>query len=131
MQRYQKALDEQDREDERTTKRSRTSSSKKPTQILDLSPAPVSPVTSLPPTLPATPLPCNPYAHLLTPTGSHGQPQPLNYQYYYNTPSPQFPVSVQHVNPCYEDLNNIASGSRTQFPPSNLNYQFRPYNPKN
>ena len=125
-----KALDEWDRDDERTTKRSctdtsHTSSSKKPAQIQDPS---TGPVTHLPP---AMPLPHNPYTHLLTP-GSfpylNYQPQP-NYQYYYNT-TPQFSVSDQHVNICQHTIiNNIASSSRTNFPP--LNSQFRAYNPQN
>ena len=76
-----KALEEQDREEERTSKRSRT-------QITDRSMAPVNDVTPFLPTLPATPLPRNPYMHLLTPTGS--QSQPPNYHYYYNTPPSQF-----------------------------------------
>ena len=125
-----KALDERDRDDERTTKRSRTdtshtSSSKKPAQIPDPS---TGPVTHLPP---ATPLPHNPYTHLLTPGSSpylNYQPQP-NYQYYFNT-TPQFSVSDQHVNICQHTIiNNIASSSRTTFPP--LNSQFRAYNPQN
>lgn len=67
-----------DQKKERTTKHSRmsrTSSSKKPTQIPDPSSALVNAVIPLPPTLPASatpaqPLPHNPYMHLLTPTGS-------------------------------------------------------------
>ena len=93
--------------------------------------APVNAVTPFLPTLPqlpATPLPHNPYMHLLTPTAG-SQSQPPNYHYYYNsTPPSQFPVSVQHVSP---HTGNIASSSRTPLPFPLLNYQFRPYNPKN
>jgi hypothetical protein len=124
-----KVLDEQDREEERTPKRSRTSrtsSSKKPTQIPDPS---LTPVTH---TLPATPLLHNPYAHFLTPTGSSTylgyQPQP---QYYYHN-TPQRPLPVQHasVTPHQHSStsNTIASSSRTPFPP--FNYQYYSYTPK-
>ena len=127
-----KALDEKDEEEERTTKRSRTSSSKKPTQTPN--PGPAAQVVNHLPTSPDTPLPHNPYAHLLTPSGSSSsylgcRLQPLNYQHYYNTPGPQSPMApIQHVGPHQHSIN-IASSSRIPFPP--LNYQFRPYNPKN
>ena len=55
--------------------------------------------------------------------------QILRNKYYYNT-TPQFSVSDQHVNiRQHFIINNIASSSRTNFPP--LNNQFRAYNPQN
>ena len=125
-----KALDEQG-EDERSAKRSRTSrtvSSKKATQ----NPAPslpAAPVTHLPPTMPATPLPHNPYMHLLAPTGISpylGQPHPSNYMYLYNTtPHSGSPI----ISTQYPPSSNTASSSRTPYPP--INDQFRYYSPKN
>jgi hypothetical protein len=134
-----RVLDEQDREEERSTKRShtsRTASSKKATQNPDPS-LPAAPVTHVPPISPATPLPHNPYTHLLTPPSCSFsylgyQPQPPNYQYYYNmntTPQSQF-MSIQHHPsnfPPQQHSSDIASSSRSPFP--QINHQFRPYSP--
>jgi hypothetical protein len=133
-----KVLNEHDREEERITKRSRTSSSKKPTQIPDPS---LAAVTHVPPraTLPATPLQVphnvNPYAHLLTPTGSSPHGPYLSYQsqlpYYYSSPLFSVPIQLQQVTAVtpQQNFGNIASSSKTPFPP--IDYQFLPYNPKN
>jgi hypothetical protein len=127
-----RAVDEQYREEEKSAKRSRTSrttSSKKATQNPDPSP-PAAPASFT--TLPATPLPHNPYAHLLTSTGSSQQPrylgyqpQPQNYMYYYN-PTPHLESDSQILSMQHQHSPTIASSSRT---PQNRDL-FRPYSPK-
>ena len=125
-----KALDDQE-EDERSAKRSRTNrtvSSKKATQNPALG-MPVAPVSHFPPT---TPLPHNPYTHLLAPTGSSPGSSPYlghhppNYMYFYNTtPHSGSPI----ISTQYHSSSNIASSSGTPFP--RINDQFRHYSPKN
>ena len=137
-----KALDEQDKVEERSNKRSRTSrttSLKKATQNPDPS-LPETAVPHFPPTLPATPLPHNPYMHLLTPTASGSspslylgyQPQPPTHQYsYYNFQVPQSGspnMSFQHHETPHQHSSNIASSSKSLFPPTKL--QFHSYTPK-